>query len=146
MANSILNLIENYKPQYIVVEEVAGSKNRISQKTLDMMHGILWKTIDKYLDIVSYLDVSGAAGWRTLLDIRLNDADKLANAEARKINKQLGASYTELPIIGWKDLACRYVNYNYSIVLNSQEQTTDGDIADSICLGSAWLKFKRQTT
>src|SRR5690349_4624487 len=81
MSTEVLNLVINLKPSTIVIEEIAGSKNRIGQKTLDMCHGILWKAIEIYLDDVFYFDVTGSSGWRTFLDLRLSEADKLANKE-----------------------------------------------------------------
>jgi Holliday junction resolvasome RuvABC endonuclease subunit len=142
MASSILNLIEQYKPDLIVIEEIAGSKNRIGQKTLDMAHGILWKTIDKYLDIVSYYDVSGSDGWRTHLGLKLTEADKLANREAKKLNPQLGRGVSKMPVYTPKDLAARYANWRFGLALDVQLNQTDNDIADSISMGSAFISFR----
>ena len=142
MAEDINGLILNYKPTFIVIEEIAGSKNRIGQKTLDMLHGIVWKCIEPYLDIVSYYDVGGENGWRTHLQLRLSDADKINNKESKKLNLKIGRGVTKLPIIGWKDLSCRYVNRAYGLVLDPQVNQFDADIGDSIAMGSAWIKFK----
>lgn len=142
MANSIFNIVQQYKPSYIVIEEIAGSKNRIGQKTLDMTHGILWKALDQYLDCVSYYDVTGENGWRTNLGLKLSDADKLANKEAKKLNPTLGKGTTKLPIYDAKDLAARYANAMFKLSLDPQLNQFDADIADSICMGVAWLSFK----
>lgn len=142
MSEKVRSVIKNFTPHHIVIEEIAGSKNRMSQKTLDGLHWIILYLNMEYIDIMSYFDVTGIDGWRTLLGLRLDDADKLANAEARKINKQLGSTSTALPIIDNKDLACRYVNQNYNLVLDCQKNDSDADIADSIAMGSSWLKYK----
>lgn len=137
MATQVLEKVEQIKPHSIVVEEISGGGNRISQKTLDMQHGFfLWKVI-KYLDIITYHDVTGALGWRTLLDLRLTDADKLNNKEAKKVNKMIGKGQPKLPIVGPKHLACRFVNKEFGLDLDCEERTTDGDVADAICLGYA---------
>lgn len=141
MAVSILNIIENYAPHKIVIEEVAGSKNRIGQKTLDMAHGILWKYIEKYLDIVEYYDVTGRDGWRTHLGLRLTDEDKAHNKEAKKMNKDLGRG-SQLPIYDVKDLSCRYANKTYGLSLDPQTSQHDADVGDSVSMGDAFIKFK----
>ncbi len=86
MAQQILKVLLQYQPDLIVIEEIAGSKNRLSQKTLDMCHLALWIAIEPYLDKVHYFDVSGSDSWRTFLKLKLSDADKLANKEAKKLN------------------------------------------------------------
>lgn len=135
----IRTLIENHKPDQIVIEEIAGSKNRIGQKVLDGLHWIVLMHIQEYIPLVEYFDVGGSDGWRPFLGIRLSDADKLANKEAKKLNPKL-VPQQRLPIYGWKDLACRYVNSLYHLSLNPQERDTDGDIGDSIAIGSAYIK------
>lgn len=135
-------LIENQKPTFIVIEEIAGSRSRLTQKTLDGLHYIVAFHIQEYLPIVRYFDVGGADGWRTWLKLRLSEADKLANKEAKKLNKNLARGTQLLPIIDWKDLACRYVNSIHGLDLNPQKIVSDGDIGDSIAIGTAWLKFK----
>lgn len=143
MSEQVRSVIQNFKPHHIVVEEIAGSKNRLSQKTLDGLHWIiLYLNMDIMLDIVSYYDVSGIDGWRTHLGIVLNEADKLHNKEARLINKTLGPKSNQIHIIDNKDLACRFVNENYAIALDPVERNGDSDIGDSISMGTAWLRFK----
>lgn len=140
MAVEIKEVIDLEHPDFIVIEEIAGSKNRIGQKTLDMMHGILWMFIEEYLDRVYYYDVTGNKGWRTQLGLRLDDADKLANKEARDLNKRLD-SRQKLPIIGPKHLSCRFASRQFNLDLDCDKRKTDGDIADSVSMGYAFLKF-----
>lgn len=143
MATCVLNLIENYKPTHIVIEEIAGSKNRMGQKTLDMCHGILWKYIDQYLDIVEYYDVSGSDSWRYDLGLRLSEQDKIHNKEAKKINKTLSPHTEQIHIYNWKDVSCRYANQTYNLGLDPIQNKTDADIGDSVAMGSAYLKVRR---
>lgn len=137
----IIGLIENYKPTHIVIEEIAGSKQRIGQKVLDGLHWILLMHIQQYIDIVTYYDVTGFDGWRTHLNLRLTDADKLANKEAKKLNKDLDPA-SRLPVYDAKDLACRYVNMTHGLSLDPQTNQYDADIGDSVAMGTAFIKFK----
>ena len=144
ISEQILEVIEQFKPYAIVIEEIAGSKNRLSQKTLDGLHFVLvYYLMGKFpFDKVFYYDVSGLAGWRTPhLNLRLSDEDKQANKEARKLNKSL-PNNQKLPIIGYKHLSCRYVNHKYNLDLDCDKSPTDGDIADAISIGDAFLQFR----
>lgn len=142
IAAKILVVVENYKPHHIVIEEIAGSKNRHGQKTLDGLHWIVLHNIPEIIDIVSYYDVTGAEGWRTNLNLRLSEADKENNKEAKKLNPTLGRGVSKLPIYDAKDLACRYVNSKYGLILDPQTNQYDADIGDSVAMGSAWLQYK----
>lgn len=138
----IKQLIEIQKPHLIVIEEIAGSRNRLGQKVLDSLHFLLLYHIQECIPIISFFDVTGAEGWRTMLELRLSDADKAQNKEAKKLNPKLAKGTQKLPIIGPKDLACRYVNVQFGLNLNPQVNSTDSDIGDSISMGSAFIKFR----
>jgi len=127
-------------PSIIVIEEIAGSKQRLGQKTLDGMHWILLFHIPEYLKKVYYYDVSGTNGWRTHLQLRLTDEDKKHNAQLKKFNKQIHPNQTPLKKIGFKHLSQRYANHIFGLTLNVDERVTDGDIADSLCMGYSFLK------
>lgn len=137
----IRNVIDQYKPTRIVIEEIAGSKQRLGQKVLDGLHWIVLIHNPEILDIVEYYDVTGADGWRTHLGLKLSDEDKLANKEAKKLNPTLDPK-SRLPIYDAKDLACRYVNETFGLALDPQASQSDADIGDSISIGSAYLKFR----
>lgn len=141
LGNQIFDLIQHTKPHIIVIEEIAGSKNRLGQKTLDGLHYIVAWIIESYLDIVSYYDVTGAEGWRTHLQLRQSDADKASNKEAKKLNKKLAPSQ-QLPIIGPKHLAARYVNSKFGMSLDVDTNVTDADIGDAVAMGHAFLLFR----
>lgn len=141
MAEALVRLVFDVNPDLLVIEEIAGSKNRISQKTLDGVHWIfLLKLRAIYpLNKIYYYDVSGVRGWRKHLNLRLSDADKAHNKEARKLNKKL-ASSQKIHIIGWKHLACAHANRVYNLDLDCEIRVTDGDIADSVSMGDAFWK------
>lgn len=138
----ITGLIKNYKPDHIVIEEIAGSRSRLTQKVLDGLHWIVVLYNIEYVSIMSFFDVSGIDGWRTWLGLKMNDQDKAQNKEYKKLNKELKPGTRKLPIIDAKDLACRYANTEFGLSLNPQENQYDADIGDSVAMGSAWIKFK----
>ncbi len=144
-ASDAANLITQFNPTVIVIEEITGSRNRIGQKTLDGAHIVLWFKIQPYLDKVFYYDPTGAQGWRTHLQLRLSDADKEANKEAKILNKKV-AKKQQLPTVGPKQLACRYVNHTYGLSLSVDENEFDADEADAIAMGSAFLQGKLAKT
>lgn len=137
----IRSLIENYKPTHIVIEEIAGSKQRLGQKVLDGLHWIVLVHNQEFIDIIQYYDVTGSEGWRTHLGLRLTESDKLANKEAKKMNKDL-APASRLPVYDAKDLACRYTNETFGLSLNPQLNQYDADVGDSVSMGSAYIKFR----
>lgn len=147
LSEQINDLLAEIQPEKIVIEEIAGgAKARLTQKTLDGFHYILahfllikgWPIEDIY-----YYDVSGDKGWRTPdLDLKLTPQDKINNKEHRALNKTLSKGNTKLPIIGFKHLSCRYANQTFGLDLNVDQNKTDGDKADAICMGHAFLLYR----
>lgn len=140
LAQQVLELIWNYLPEKIVIEEITGSKSRMTQKTLDGYHYILLAHIEQFLDIIHYQDVSGSRGWRTGLRLRLSDADKEFNREAKKLNKSMGKGHKKINKIGPKHLAARYVNAKFNMNLDVDNKTSDADIADAIAMGYFFVR------
>lgn len=145
LALQMRNLIIQYKPTEIVIEEIAGSKQRLGQKVLDGLHWIVLIHIQEFIDIISYYDVTGSDGWRTHLGLKLSESDKLNNKEAKKINDTL-APGSRLPVYDAKDLAARHANSKFGLSLDPQISQSDTDIADSICIGDAYIQFKCKRT
>lgn len=141
LAIQIKSIVDNYKPTTIVIEEIAGSRQRLGQKVLDGLHWVVLMYLQDVLDVVVYYDVTGPNGWRHHLGLRLTEIDKLRNKEAKKLNPKLD-SKSRLPIVDAKDLAARYVNEVYGLELDPQTKKTDSDIGDSIAMGSAYLKIR----
>lgn len=136
----IRSIIDNYKPSLIVIEEIAGSKQRLGQKVLDGLHWVLLMHIRDCMEIIQYYDVTGPDGWRTHLNLRLSEQDKIHNKESRKLNKEVGKNV--MPIYDAKDLACRYVNLKHGLALDPQTNQFDADLGDSIAMGSAYIKMR----
>lgn len=128
---------------HIVIEEINKHKNRMSGKTLDSLHAILWDRLDSMLDRVTYIDSDGKDGWRSRkgLNLIFSDEDKERNKESRKLNKSL-PSKQQIPIINKKHLACRFVNRTYGTSFNVDLNSEDADICDSIGLGHVFLMYK----
>lgn len=144
MINKIVDLIHDIGPDYLVIEEITGAKGstgRLSQKTLDGAHFLLYERLYEWMPRTDWYDVSGKRGWRTDLGIKLNDADRINNKEARKLNKSLGRGQ-KLPIVGPKNLSCRYANNKFGLELDCDARTTDGDKADAICVGYGFITHR----
>lgn len=126
--------------EIVAIEEVNKHKNRIAGKTLDALHAFIWDEFREHLKLLYYCDSDGSSGWRTHLGLKLSDADKIHNKEAKKLNKELAKGTTKIPVINKKHLACRYANKRYGLNLDCDQLTSDGDMADAIGLGSAVLE------
>jgi len=140
VSSQIMDVINKNKDslKYIIIEEINGHKNRLAGKTLDGLHFVLLLQFsDEQLEIVKYIDSDGIRGWRTALNLKLNDSDKIINKENKKLNKTIKG--TKLPIINKKTLACRFVNKNYVKSFDVDKNKSHADICDAIGLGHAFL-------
>lgn len=143
MAEKVAKLIEDENPQQIVIEEVNRGVSRISQKSLDALHffilDVVLKKSPTLLDIVTYLDSNGRTGWRPALGIHLSEEDKDLNKSLRAEAKK--KKLKKPKVVNWKTLSVRWVNNEFNLNLCSDlDPKTDGDIADSIALGVAFLR------
>ena len=142
MSEEIMEFIRQqpHLPKVIVIEEIAGSKNRLSQKTLDGQHWILLQALNDYalIERVVYYDVTGVDGWRTHLNLRMDAADKLQNKEAKVLNKKIKGTQ-QMPTVNTKTLSCRHANRVFGLNLDADVDTYDADRADAICMGHAYL-------
>lgn len=137
LSDQILPLITE-ETTHIVIEEINRGKNRLGQKVLDGFHFILMDRLPlKEINKVIYRDSDGSDGWRSRagLALQLSDFDKDQNKQIRKFNNKLAKGEKDVPVINQKTLACRFVNKKFGLNLNSEVNSTDGDIADAIGLG-----------
>lgn len=150
VAKQILTLVNDFeiergmKITHIVIEEINKHKNRMSGKTLDILHGFVWEYLEPFLHLVTYMDSDGASGWRSSrgLNLIMSDADREHNKEAKKLNKNMEKGTKKIPIINKKHLACRFVNRTYETYFDVDERSYDADICDSIGLGHVFLMYK----
>lgn len=143
MSFQIRELVHFIVPDLIVIEEVNKGKNRISQKSLDALHFFVLEELRQHIDDmfnkIKYIDSDGRAGWRPTLAIKLDDHDKAHNKLVRKLYKGKKARLRK-EVIGPKHLSCRYVNKLLGFNLDHVANESDGDIADAICCGIAYIK------
>jgi hypothetical protein len=142
MTQRLLELADNEKPDVIVVEETNGSRARYTQKVLEFLHCNLLIRLSTYFNgKVFYVNSSE---WCKTIGMAMSKEDKKANHKLN-VEKSLAASAgrkmdkAKLGIKGKitkKHLSVRWVNENY----NLDFKIKDNDIADAICLGSAYIK------
>lgn len=145
MSQQLHDLVLSKLPQEIVIEEVNRGISRIGQKSLDAIHFMflekLFRTEPSYIKLTHYLDSNGTDGWRPTLGIRLSILDKEAN---KAIKIRIKKFKSKESVVNWKTLSVRWVMANYHLPLKTDNDPgTDGDIADSIALGAAWLKVRK---
>ena len=147
ISEQILELYNNltqskkYDIKFIVIEEINRHKNRLSGKTLDGLHAILWYHLDLLCSQIYYMDSDGNSGWRTRLRLRYSEADREFNKDAKKTNKRLLKGTPKINPITKKHLAARFVNKVYNTNFDVDLRKTDADICDSIGLGYAFLRY-----
>ena len=143
MCGMIIQKIEETRPNVIVIEETNKSKARYTQKILEFIHCILlykmWESQQPQPNIV-YVNSSE---WRKVLGLTLSKQDKKNNKKlksAKQLAEMTGSNFnkTELGIKGTitkKHISVRYANDTFGLKLKQK----DNDIADAICLGSAYI-------
>lgn len=132
LTSQLSKILKDLNPELIIIEQINRGVNRLSQKTLDIMHGSLLFEIrkQKMLNKINFVDSSA---WRKGLGIRLSDEDKKHNKNIRKTSKK--DKRLKLEVINWKTLAVRYVNEHFKLQLDDKNH----DTADSICVGYYFL-------
>lgn len=129
-------LVKQVQPNIVVIEETNLGRNRYSQKQLEWIHYQVLNSIRSFECAVFYVNTSD---WRRKLGTTLTKEDKKLNAKVRKLKKsgdkeglrKLGVRGK----IGKKHVAIRFVNAYYNLQLRMK----DNDVADAICIGSAYL-------
>jgi hypothetical protein len=142
MAQQLLVLAQKEQPDIIVIEETNGSRSRYTQKVLEFLHcNLLVRLADGFNGRVFYVNSSE---WRKTIGMAMSKEDKKANHKLH-VEKCLAATVgrkmdkAKLGIKGKitkKHLSVRWVNETYGLDFRIK----DNDIADAICLGSAYIK------
>lgn len=142
LSQKIVQLIKQYKPDQLVIEEVNRGISRVSQKPLDALHFFVVYFIEQefpgLVDTLYYYDSNGNKGWRTHLKLKLTDDDKAHNSHIKtfKGSRKVGK---KKPKINFKHLASRYVQQTYNIKLDVDEDSKNSDICDAIAMTNAYL-------
>lgn len=125
MAEHILNLVECFEPEVVVIENTVRGRNRHTQRILEWVHKAVLDYLEEYCSKIMYLDPSD---WRRILNMRLTKEDKKHNREVSQ-GKKRGR-------LTRKHLSVRMVNEQYNLEL----KLVDNDIADAIALGTAAIR------
>ena len=132
LANRVESVIDYYEVDEVVIEQTNRSRSRWSQKMLEWLHyAIVARILGAYeFDVdIYYIDTSE---WRSILGIRMTNADKKHNREVRN-----GKARGKLTA---KHLAVRWANQMFGLELKQK----DNDIADALALATAFfVKEKR---
>lgn len=142
LAQKISELVKQYNPNILIIEEVNRGKNRISQKSLDALHFFVLHYIDQHsphlIDQLFYYDSDGRVGWRKHLKLTLSEEDKAHNAHIKtfKSSRKVGK---KKPKITKKHLAMRYVQSVYNLNLDIDEKVEYEDINDAIAMTNSYL-------
>lgn len=120
IACRILNLVNELKPDRIVVENTVKGRNRHTQRLLEFIHFALIKAIQKF----DYMD---PGQWRYVVGLKMNNDDK-------KKNKAVNSGEARGKITK-KHLAIRKVKELFGLDLLVKEN----DRADAILLGVAYV-------
>lgn len=143
MAQKFFDLIVETQPTEVVIEETNLGKNRYSQKTLEFLHCALLDALLRHGRGDLKVAYVSSAFWRSNLGCTLSKDDKKANARLAKA-KRVAREYGRKPDlkklgvrgkVNKKHVALRFVNERHSL----EFKVKDNDIADAICLGTAYL-------
>jgi hypothetical protein len=145
MADSLMELFVFHKPDFVVIEETNGSRARYTQKILEFLHYAFLSSFfaPDLPDRFSKIKYVNSSEWRKVLGMLLSKEDKKNNqllnkAKRNAKNSGLDLDKSKLGIKGKvtkKHLSVRYVNGKFGLALKIK----DNDIADAICLGTAYI-------
>ncbi len=135
ISDLLMRLVDEFKPDILVIEETNKAKARYSQKLLEFIHlSFLKKVYDNIIGLkIEYLNTSA---WRKTLKVAPTKEDKLNNLKIREAKKKK-KSKKELGLKGkitTKHLAIRFVNQT----LNLDLKVKDNNEADAIALNLAY--------
>jgi hypothetical protein len=143
-ADAVCAKVKEVQPDVVVVEETNLGRNRYSQKFLEFLHCMV---LDRYPlnasgEPIRIVYISSGV-WRKTIGMEMSAEDRRNNSKlsrAKSYAKHTGQKLDKGALgikgrINKKHLAVRYVNANYGLNLKMK----DNDIADAICLGTAFL-------
>lgn len=147
----IVELVDKYQPDMLVIEETAsGSKSIESQKILEYIHFLVAKMItDSKIPVIYLL----TEGWRRLVGCQMTKSEKDNNKKLTKLKKavptEVGANgkkkaklvYDEsgkrVTKVSRKHVNIRRANEVFGKYFEKALQKKDEDLADSLLLGYA---------
>jgi len=142
IAGMIIDIIGKTAPDAIVIEETNGSRARYTQKILEFLHCQLLTTLDIIGEPVKdKLYYVNSSEWRKVIGLQLSKEQKKANAKLSKAARESKDGKVDKAALGIKGkvtkkhLSVAYANQKYNLTL----KVKDNDIADAICLGTAFI-------
>lgn len=147
--NEILALIENYRPDILVIEETAsGSKSIMSQKILEYTHFLVAKFIRETGIKCLYLMTEQ---WRRETGCQMSKEEKKRNSVVSKQKKATGAKLARdangkiMGKITRKHVNIRRANELFGQYLDAPLRKKDEDTADALMLAYAYHARKTRT-
>ncbi|MDE2103616.1 MAG: hypothetical protein KGL39_40635 [Patescibacteria group bacterium] len=140
----IMGLIREQLPDVVVIEEVNLGRSRYAQRILEFIHCQFLMALRAMVSDDGALNVVyvSSSVWRQCLGLKLTSAQRRDNARLSRAKAEASASGTRLnkKALGLrgkvtkKHLALAYANQRYGLQL----RVKDNDIADAICLATAY--------
>ena len=121
LADRLMQLVAQYAPDRIYIEQTNGGRFRTSQKQLEFIHCAFLQRLIEQHNLVRYVDTSR---WRSMLNIKLTK-------DQRKHNKLVKIKQARGKITP-KHLAVIWANETYGLTLLKK----DHDIADALCIAT----------
>ena len=144
----ILELVNKYKPDVLVIEETSkGSKNAMSQKILEYIHYLLAELIQKTPFRSVYVLTEQ---WRREIGCKMNDAEKEKNKEVRDYKKAYEKEHGKktkiaydingkrIGLVGRKHVNIRRVSEIFAGQLKKPLLRKDEDLADGLGLAACY--------
>lgn len=121
LALSVKAVVDQHKPNLVVIEELNAARQRHSQKLLSFIHFAVLDQLEWVQEVV-YVDTSA---WRKTLGIKLTKEQRQQNKLSKAKKKALGIAGK----VTVKHLAVAYCTEKYRIPFKQK----DNDICDAIC-------------
>lgn len=144
VVDCIIQMTDTVGPDTIVIEETNGSKNRYTQKALEMLHCLFLQRLQRLgysSDRVKYVSTGV---WRRAVGIELTKEQKRQNArlsKAKRAAKIRGEKLDKKALgiagkVSKKHVAVAWANEHFGLSLKQK----DNDIADAIGIGVAFTQ------
>lgn len=142
----IVDLIEDLKPDVLVIEETASnSKTSHSQKILEFIHYLVAERI-KLFKMKSVYLMTGE--WRSIIGAKMTKEESLHNKAVKKYKEKNNSkiayndSGKRIGKITKKHVAIRVANETFGKFFKEPLRKKDEDLADALCLGLAYYMRK----
>jgi len=146
LVEGLVQLVIEFRPDAVVIEETNKGRNRYSQKALEFFHNTLLQHLEKFGggSLIPHVHYINTMDWRKSVGLALSKEQRQANTRLRSASKcaKMSGIKVDKKSLGIKGevtpkhLAVAFVNENYGLNFIVK----DNDIADAICMGTSYLK------